>query len=55
MMTRTAQGPELILPKQGDTGLAGQALRLVNRHIPDPGLRAAISCEKPDTTLIALQ
>ena len=55
MMTRTAQGPELILPKQGDTRLAGQALRLVNRHIPDPGLRAAISCEKPDTTLIALQ
>lgn len=58
MMTRTAQGPELVVAGAGERGLAAQARKLAARFLPPGNLRVDVACAgetPPREVLLALQ
>ena len=55
MMTRTADGPSLAVVAEDPQGAGLQARRLLEKHLPENGIRATLTCVAPDATLLALQ
>lgn len=58
VMTRTAQGPKLVVAGEGSRGMAARARKLAARYLPAGNLRVDIACSgngDPREVLLALQ